>query len=44
IQGQMWTFRRWALQKEYTIEEYTDMQIELLLNGINLGQVEKSSV
>jgi AcrR family transcriptional regulator len=34
IQGQMWTFRRWALQKVYTLEEYTRLQIELLIKGI----------
>ncbi len=31
IQGQMWGFRRWALQKLYTLEEYTDMQIRYVL-------------
>ena len=35
VQGQMWAFRRWALRKEYTIEQFTKLQIELLLNGIN---------
>ncbi|TFB19226.1 TetR/AcrR family transcriptional regulator [Filobacillus milosensis] len=30
IQGQMWGFRRWILQKEFTLEEYTDLQFELL--------------
>jgi AcrR family transcriptional regulator len=34
IQGQMWTFRRWILQKLYTLEEYTDIQIKLLFDGI----------
>ena len=33
IQGQMWGFRRWALQKLYTLEEYTDMQIRYVLQG-----------
>ncbi|MEC3078491.1 TetR/AcrR family transcriptional regulator [Bacillus tropicus] len=31
IQGQMWGFRRWALQKLYTLEEYTEMQIRYVL-------------
>ncbi|WP_257347502.1 TetR/AcrR family transcriptional regulator [Pseudalkalibacillus decolorationis] len=48
IQGQMWTFRRWVLQKEYTLEEYTELQIQLLMHGIDLGrtqtETEKSSV
>lgn len=35
IQGQMWGFRRWALQKLYTLEEYTDLQIKHVLNGIH---------
>lgn len=34
IQGQMWGFRRWALQKMYTLEEYTDLQIGHVLNGV----------
>lgn len=34
VQGQMWSFRRWALRKEYTIEQFTELQIELLLNGL----------
>ncbi len=34
IIGQMWTFRRWALQKIYTLEEYTQLQLQQLLYGI----------
>lgn len=34
VQGQMWAFRRWALRKEYTIEQFTDLQIQLLLDGM----------
>jgi TetR/AcrR family transcriptional regulator, cholesterol catabolism regulator len=34
IIGQMWTFRRWALQKIYTLEEYTQLQLHQLLHGI----------
>lgn len=34
VQGQMWAFRRWALRKEYTIEQFTELQIELLLHGM----------
>ncbi|MDA3129396.1 TetR/AcrR family transcriptional regulator [Aliibacillus thermotolerans] len=29
-----WTFRRWELQKRFTLEEYTDMQIRFLLHGM----------
>nr|WP_235420843.1 TetR/AcrR family transcriptional regulator [Jeotgalibacillus soli] len=34
VQGQMWGFRRWALQKTYTIDEYIVRQTELLFQGI----------
>jgi TetR/AcrR family transcriptional regulator, cholesterol catabolism regulator len=34
VQGQMWGFRRWALQKVYTLEEYIELQTDLLLTGI----------
>ncbi len=34
VQGQMWGFRRWTLQKIYTLEEYTQLQIENVLDGI----------
>ncbi|MCU9613329.1 TetR/AcrR family transcriptional regulator [Caldibacillus lycopersici] len=35
VQGQMWGFRRWALQKLYTLEEYTKLQTELFFHGIH---------
>lgn len=34
IQGQMWGFRRWMLQKEFSIQTYTDVQIKYLMNGL----------
>jgi TetR/AcrR family transcriptional regulator, cholesterol catabolism regulator len=34
VQGQMWGFRRWALQKNYTLDEYIELQTELLFKGI----------
>ncbi|WP_071461017.1 TetR/AcrR family transcriptional regulator [Bacillus massilinigeriensis] len=34
VQGQMWAFRRWALQKLYSLDEYIKLQTELLLEGI----------
>lgn len=34
VQGQMWGFRRWALHKHYTLEEYIEMQTEFLFSGI----------
>nr|WP_106783462.1 TetR/AcrR family transcriptional regulator [Lysinibacillus timonensis] len=34
VQGQAWAFRKWVLQKRYTIEEYTTAQTEIILSGI----------
>jgi AcrR family transcriptional regulator len=34
IQGQSWAFRRWALKKHYTIEQYIELQTTLLLQGM----------
>ncbi|MCH1626197.1 TetR/AcrR family transcriptional regulator [Ferdinandcohnia quinoae] len=34
VQGQMWGFRRWAMRKVCTLEEYIDMQTELILKGM----------
>lgn len=34
VQGQMWAFRRWALRKEYTIQEYIQVQTDQLFSGI----------
>lgn len=34
VLGEMWTFRRWALRKQYTLEEFVERQIELLLRGV----------
>ncbi|GAA0487582.1 TetR/AcrR family transcriptional regulator [Salinibacillus aidingensis] len=38
VHGQMWGFRRWLMQKEFTIEEYTDKQIDLLFQSLNLPE------
>ncbi|GLB59095.1 TetR/AcrR family transcriptional regulator [Cytobacillus sp. NCCP-133] len=35
VQGQMWAFRRWSLQKMYTIDDYIKLQTDLLFQGIN---------
>ncbi len=40
IQGQMWGFRRWMLQKQFTLETYVDRQIHFLMQSI---QVEASN-
>ncbi len=34
VQGQMWGFRRWALKKTYTIDQYIEWQTDLLFSGI----------
>ena len=34
VQGQSWAFRKWALQKRYTIEEYIELQTKMFLQGI----------
>ncbi|MHA6258965.1 TetR/AcrR family transcriptional regulator [Sporosarcina sp. CAU 1771] len=38
VQGQMWAFRRWALQKEYTIQQYIQIQTDQLFSGIVSGK------
>ncbi|MEH7251159.1 TetR/AcrR family transcriptional regulator [Neobacillus niacini] len=45
VEGQMWSFRRWALQKLYTLDEYIELQTELLFTGISgMSQVRKERV
>ncbi len=34
VQGQMWGFRRWALQKTCSIDDYISLQTDLLFSGI----------
>ncbi|WP_203248428.1 TetR/AcrR family transcriptional regulator [Sporosarcina beigongshangi] len=34
VQGQMWAFRRWALSKNYTIEDYIRIQTDQLFKGL----------
>jgi TetR/AcrR family transcriptional regulator, cholesterol catabolism regulator len=34
VLGQMWTFRRWALHRHYSVEEYTERQTSLLLQEL----------
>lgn len=36
IHGHMWGFRRWMLQKHYTIDRYIEMQTKLLLQAIQV--------
>jgi AcrR family transcriptional regulator len=39
IQGQMWGFRRWALHKQFTLEEYIDKQIFYLMQAMAIEKV-----
>lgn len=32
VKGHMWTFRGWALQRQYTLAEYTEIQTNLILD------------
>ena len=34
----MWTFRRWALRKEYTLEQYTREVTDFILVGVSGGR------
>ncbi|KGR75949.1 TetR/AcrR family transcriptional regulator [Ureibacillus sinduriensis] len=34
VQGQAWAFRRWALHKHFTINDYTIAQTKMCLSGI----------
>ncbi|WP_431803016.1 TetR/AcrR family transcriptional regulator [Halobacillus andaensis] len=40
VQGQMWGFRRWILQRTFTLETYTEQQIKLLLQGLHVEEKE----
>ncbi|GGF21663.1 TetR family transcriptional regulator [Halobacillus andaensis] len=40
VQGQMWGFRRWILQRTFTLETYTEQQIKLLLQGLQVEEKE----
>ena len=39
VQGQMWAFRRWALRKHYTLDEFIELQTKLIFDGINAKEV-----
>jgi hypothetical protein len=34
VQGQMWAFRRWTIQKTYTIDQYIELQTKVILQGV----------
>lgn len=36
VQGQMWGFRRWALRKLFTLDEYIELQTEFIFKGLGV--------
>ncbi|MDQ0226715.1 TetR/AcrR family transcriptional regulator [Metabacillus niabensis] len=34
VQGEMWAFRRWTLQKHYTLEQYIEFQTDFITHGM----------
>jgi TetR/AcrR family transcriptional regulator, cholesterol catabolism regulator len=46
VKGHMWSFRRWEMQKLFTLAEYIELQTELLLSGIkvNSSALEKTNL
>ncbi|GAB4074829.1 TetR/AcrR family transcriptional regulator [Barrientosiimonas marina] len=37
VQGQMWAFRRWMLQKQFTLETYISRQTHFLLQALSIN-------
>lgn len=35
VQGQMWSFRRWVAQKNFSLKSYIKIQTDLILNSIS---------
>jgi TetR/AcrR family transcriptional regulator, cholesterol catabolism regulator len=42
VQGQMWGFRRWALRKMFTLDEYIELQTNFLLKGLEQRDLQNS--
>jgi len=40
VQAHMWSFRRWTLQKQFTLEEYINKQIDFALRILNVEQFD----
>lgn len=34
VSGQMWSFRRWALRREYTLQRYIEIQTDQIIKGL----------
>ncbi len=41
VQGQMWGFRRWSIQKQYTLDEYIQMQTDWIFSGLEAHMVKE---
>lgn len=41
IQGQMWGFRRWMLQKQFTLKEYVERQTQFLMQALAVDKKSK---
>ncbi|MCG3417909.1 TetR family transcriptional regulator [Oceanobacillus jordanicus] len=41
IQGQMWSFRRWMLQRQFTLDEYIERQTQFILRSLSIGASKK---
>ncbi|MGP4063807.1 TetR/AcrR family transcriptional regulator [Oceanobacillus sp. M65] len=41
IQGQMWSFRRWMLQRQFTLDEYIERQTQFILRSLSIGAPKK---
>lgn len=41
VLGEMWVFRRWALAKEFTLDEFIQKQTSLILNQIRKTKEEE---
>jgi AcrR family transcriptional regulator len=35
VQGQMWSFRRWVAQRDYSLKTYIKIQTDLIINSIS---------
>ncbi|WP_010531556.1 TetR/AcrR family transcriptional regulator [Lentibacillus jeotgali] len=42
VQGQMWGFRRWMLQKQFTLKEYAERQIHFMMQSLSIARMAKN--
>ncbi|RYG71724.1 TetR/AcrR family transcriptional regulator [Lentibacillus lipolyticus] len=43
VQGQMWGFRRWMLQKQFTLETYIERQIHYVMQALSVEEKTTAS-